>query len=339
MSRRVAIRKMPPIAPLAMAAGRGLATGLGFAAGKKVLGGNKEEGQQEANQSFTDKVQARGKAAADAGAAYAQTHRVSQQRMEERGQQMAEKAKQGSQITTGEPMNLAWRMLKGKDLKQFVQEYPGIKFQSQDLWDDPFTDEPIPYGTTTHGKTSFLSPNEKSAAQRTMNPQRMAVLQRFLERGKTKNPTIIQQVHNTVEDPYFLPYDMQNPPMRTENSVPRYENESYYQTADHFHRYPQVQVDEFNRRYNIQQGEPMNLTWRMLKGELQLPHQITDALRNDLTTLDRAHKMTDTNEGTLIEGIHPDMEHVVKLLAEKHMGDMTPTKQRPVMPLFHGPHH
>ena len=184
MSRRVAIRKMPALGPLALAAGRGLATGLGFAAGKKVLSGKKEEeGQQEANQSFTDKIQARGKAAADAGAAYAQANRESQQRMEERGQQMAEKAKAGSQIATGEAMDMAWRMLKG---------------------------------------------------------------------------------------------------------------------------------------------------------ELQLPHQITEALRDDLSTLDRAHKMTDTNDGTLIENIHPDMEQVVKLLAEKHLGDMTPTKSRPPMPLFHG---
>jgi|DEB0MinimDraft_6_1074348.scaffolds.fasta_scaffold03272_4 hypothetical protein len=89
----------------------------------------------------------------------------------------------------------------------------------------------------------------------------------------------------------------------------------------------------------IQNGEPMDMAWRMLKGELQLPHQITEALRGDLTTLDRAHKMTDTNEGTLIEGIHPDMENVVKLLAEKHMGDISPTMQRPVMPLFHSPFH
>jgi hypothetical protein len=89
----------------------------------------------------------------------------------------------------------------------------------------------------------------------------------------------------------------------------------------------------------IQNGEPMDMAWRMLKGELQLPHQITEALRGDLTTLDRAHKMTDTNEGTLIEGIHPDMENVVKLLAEKHLGDLTPTMQRPVMPLFHSPFH
>ena len=89
----------------------------------------------------------------------------------------------------------------------------------------------------------------------------------------------------------------------------------------------------------VETGEPMDMAWRMLKGELHLPHQITEALRGDLTTLDRAHKMTDTNEGTLIENIHPDMENVVKLLAEKHMGDISPTMQRPVMPLFHSPFH
>ena len=191
MSRRVAIRKMPALGPLALAAGklvgRGALIGAGIGAGKKLVGdGKKEEGQQEANPSFTDKVQERGKAAADAGAAYAQAQQASQQRMEERGQAMADKAKAGSQIATGEAMDMAWRMLKG---------------------------------------------------------------------------------------------------------------------------------------------------------ELQLPHQITEALRDDLSTLDRAHKMTDTNEGTLIENIHPDMESVVKLLAEKHLGEMSPSMSRPTTPLFHGPFH
>jgi len=102
---------------------------------------------------------------------------------------------------------------------------------------------------------------------------------------------------------------------------------------------PIMEQAVFNQlvKRGILKSSPMDMAWRMLKGELQLPHQITEALRSDLSTLDRAHKMTDTNEGTLIENIHPDMENVVKLLAEKHLGDLTPTMQRPVMPLFHAP--
>ena len=134
MSKRVAVRSngdsvekfafLAPLATGALAAGKAaLATGAGkalvgglaFGAGKKLMGGSKEKDtQQEANPSFTDKVQERGKQAASAGAAYAQAQQASQQQMEQRGQQMAEKAKQGSQISTGEPMDMAWRMLKSQ---------------------------------------------------------------------------------------------------------------------------------------------------------------------------------------------------------------------------------
>ncbi len=103
--------------------------------------------------------------------------------------------------------------------------------------------------------------------------------------------------------------------------------------------FEQAVYNQLVKRGHFEKSFPMDMAWRMLKGELQLPHQITEALRGDLTTLDRAHKMTDTNEGTLIENIHPDMEQVVKLLAAKHFGDLTPTMQRPVMPLFHSPFH
>ena len=127
MSRRVAIRKMPALGPLALAAGkfvgRGLLVGAGFGAGKKLMGGSKEKDtQQEANSSFTDKVQERGKQAASDGAAYAQAQQASQQQMEQRGQQMAEKAKAGSQINTGEAMDMSWRLLK--------DVYFGQEFQS-----------------------------------------------------------------------------------------------------------------------------------------------------------------------------------------------------------------
>ena len=130
MSKRVAVRNngdsvekfafLAPLATGALAAGKAaLATGAGkalvgglaFGAGKRMAS-NAFKDQEKESESFTDKVKSRGEKAADAGAAYAQAQQASQQQMEQRGQQMAEKAKQGSQITTGEPMDVSWRMLK-----------------------------------------------------------------------------------------------------------------------------------------------------------------------------------------------------------------------------------
>ncbi len=71
---------------------------------RKVMGGKDDEEDSG--------VMGKVKGAAKSGAAYAQAQQASQQRMEERGQQMADKAKAGSQIATGEAMDMSWRLLK-----------------------------------------------------------------------------------------------------------------------------------------------------------------------------------------------------------------------------------
>ena len=544
MSRRVAIRKMPPLAPLALAAGklvgRGALMGVGFGAGKKLLGGdNKEEGQQEANQSFTDKIQARGKAAADAGAAYAQANRESQQRMEERGQQMAEKAKAGSQIATGEAMDMSWQMLKAWsfapgfdafDKELVINHAKKMKLKhvsNHDLGhhDERFNQRYKPGQDMPKGAEK-LTPRDLALAYMDLMLQKNPKL---LEEANTKMPARDKSKPDNfpgltfpllqTDEPIRSTHDADNgkmmnayhpvfatghdhhepsehpkaalvtafdsPTGSTDRAhmpvthVPNMYSHDFYDIGDdaarqaHYDkadapvgvsqvaRNRRIIADEIDRRHfgdflqpidfermkqqglgrsmsqsqaearvygqnpmadesmnplkiypdgsplarqyrqfqasnppgdddddddggsgdggkklqsiatappmhlgggmymwqgnyygglgqpplppeaaaMIQTGEPMDMAWRMLKGELQLPHQITEALRGDLTTLDRAHKMTDTNEGTLIENIHPDMEQVVKLLAEKHLGDMTPTKSRPPMPLFHGQFH
>ena len=526
MSRRVAIRKMPalaPLAPLALAAGKlvgqGALVGAGMAGAKKVLGGGNQENQQEANQSFTDKVQARGKAAADAGAAYAQAKRESQQRMEERGQQMADKAKAGSQIATGEAMDMSWRLLKAwsfvpgfdafdkelvinhaKKMKlkhvsnrdlghhdmRFNQRYKpdqkmpkgAEKLTPRDLalaymdlmlqknpnlldqantkmpardkkYPDNFpglnfpllrTDEPIrstyegdkgkmmqsyhPVFATGHHHeepsehpkvglvTAYDSPTgsadrahmpvthipnlyshqkydiaddaarqahyDKMDVQTKVSPQKRneriteeEALRRHFE-GNFMEPVDVERMREAGFSRSIKPVDAEtrviqalqskfwNPLTATFGKKPSKPNDDAddagagtklqsISTAPPMHLGGGMYMWQGNyygglgqpplppeAAAMIQNGEPMDMAWRMLKGELQLPHQITEALRSDLTTLDRAHKMTDTNEGTLIENIHPDMEQVVKLLAEKHLGDMNPTMSRPPMPLFHG---
>lgn len=82
----------------------------------------------------------------------------------------------------------------------------------------------------------------------------------------------------------------------------------------------------------VQTGEPMDLSWQMLKMDfstLQLPHQLSDKMREDVKTLDREHTITDTNEGTLIENIHPDMETVLRMLTgfEEQPAPTVPARQ------------
>ena len=552
MSRRVAIRKMPALAPLALAAGklvgRGALYGIGFGAGKKLMDGGKERDtqqqanqqgtQQEANHSFTDKVQERGKQAASAGAAYAQAQQASQQRMEERGQRMADQAKAGSQIATGEAMDMSWRLLKDVYFGQEFQnpQYAQARQQIIDaaienMQNNPFKQpnqhgkigagmvEDIPeeyYRGEIQGKKQYADsrgdistvrfPPDYMYDQEHSDPKRFpgmhnipahqllnalggfvdysnlpnwkgqtsvrAAIPNLIERRKSgshsgqltgytplleemASPALVTTLTDKMNEAKggarrVLPHEIMQPNLERGQSMlartqevnrerrekeqaqknarakqleaerkakeeeekaagrqkaeeakaaqkqaskdkaqatreetkrrnieadkrdidlsaeqTKQEREGFLDTDEgkalvarfkSLHGMPtfdgdlitdpkklsvleQAVYNQLLKRGHFKKSFPMDMAWRMLKGELQLPHQITEALRGDLTTLDRAHKMTDTNEGTLIENIHPDMENVVKLLAEKHLGDLTPTMQRPVMPLFHSPFH
>ena len=169
-----------------------------------------------------------------------------------------------SAVRTGEPMDGAWStLLKGRELEDFVQQYPDIKFQTQEIFDSPFSDVPLDYGVSTHGSTSHLNPVGDNARSRTMNPQRMDILQRFLDRSKAK-PKIIQQVHGNVENPYYVPPGMKSPPLEFENSNPNFENEDFYVDLDAEGPITQEMLDEHFRRYGIKTGEPMKGAWSTL---------------------------------------------------------------------------
>jgi hypothetical protein len=123
---------------------------LGGKAGGKVgdaLTGGENITEANNQQSFTDKIKARGKAAADAGAAYAQANQQAQQRMEERGQAMADKAKAGSQIATGEAMDMSWRLLKDV---YFGQEFQNPQYAQarQQIIDAAIENKTYPKNTT-----------------------------------------------------------------------------------------------------------------------------------------------------------------------------------------------
>lgn len=500
-------------------AGAVLGGRTGGKVGDALTGG---ENITEANnqQTFTDKVKSRGKAAAEAGAAYAQANRQAQQRMADQNMQMAEKAKAGSQINTGEAMDMSWQMLKAWS---FV---PGF-----DAFDKELVINHAKKRKLKHVSNNDLGHHDVRFSQRYKPDQKMPkgaekltprdLALAYMDLMLQKNPELLNQANTKMpardkskpdnfpgltfpllrtDEPIRSTHEGDNgkmmeayhpvfatghdhhepsehpkaalvtafdsPTGSTDRAhmpvthIPNMYSHEFYDIGDdaarqaHYDkadapvglsqvaRNKRIIAEEAQRRHEgdfmqavnvermreqglgrsmteqqaiqrvlganplalnhlnpllafpkdpadeeddddkdggglslsnptlmppqhlgggmyiwqgnyygglgqpplppeaaemIQNGEPMDMAWRMLKGELQLPHQITEALRSDLYTLDRAHKMTDTNEGTLIENIHPDMENVVKLLAEKHLGDMTPTMQRPVMPLFHAP--
>jgi len=205
-------------------------------------------------------------------------------------------------IMASEPMYNAWsELLKGRELQDFLEEYPDIKFQTNEVWDSPLSDEPLEYGNTTHGKTSHLNVIGDNARSRTMNPQRMAILQRLSDRGRGK-PTIVQQIHGNVEDPYFVPPGMKNPPLETENSRPEYRNDTFYESMDYEEPISQEMWDEHVQRYGIQTGEPMTDAWSELLKEEDGPHtfNINEVLNNPKESWYQSVMGTDT---PLINGL------------------------------------
>jgi|TARA_R100000479_G_scaffold10128_1_gene4149 hypothetical protein len=68
-------------------------------------------------------------------------------------------------------------------------------------------------------------------------------------------------------------------------------------------------------------SEPMDLAWELLvKGSVELHHneELPQEFIDDIMMLDRTHKMTPTNNGTLIEDIDPFMHRTIQLMAENY---------------------
>ena len=65
----------------------------------------------------------------------------------------------------------------------------------------------------------------------------------------------------------------------------------------------------------------MDLAWELLtKGSVELHHneELPQEFIDDIMMLDRTHKMTPTNNGTLIEDIDPFMHRTIQLMAENY---------------------
>tara|TARA_R110000782_G_scaffold121598_2_gene212661 strand:- start:422 stop:1498 length:1077 start_codon:yes stop_codon:yes gene_type:complete len=85
----------------------------------------------------------------------------------------------------------------------------------------------------------------------------------------------------------------------------------------------------------IMQSQPMDLAWRMLfKAGIEVHHQdpLPEDFTQDITTLDRNHQMTPTENGTMIDNISPHMLRTIELMAQNHKDDERSEPKPFVMP-------
>jgi len=84
-----------------------------------------------------------------------------------------------------------------------------------------------------------------------------------------------------------------------------------------------------------QKSEPMDLAWQMLfKAGIEVHHDepLPQEFTQDITTLDRQHKMVPTENGTMIDNISPHMLRTIELMAQNHKDDDTFTPKPFEMP-------
>ena len=89
----------------------------------------------------------------------------------------------------------------------------------------------------------------------------------------------------------------------------------------------------------VQTSQPMDLAWQMLfKAGIEVHHDepLPQEFTQDITTLDRQHKMVPTENGTMIDNISPHMLRTIELMAQNHKDDDTFTPKPFEMPTtFH----
>jgi hypothetical protein len=98
------------------------------------------------------------------------------------------------------------------------------------------------------------------------------------------------------------------------------------------------QAIDGRRSANKQKSEPMDLAWELLtKGSVELHHneELPQEFIDDIMMLDRTHKMTPTNNGTLIEDIDPFMQRTIQLMAENYKEENPTVVEPRNQHLFH----
>ena len=105
------------------------------------------------------------------------------------------------------------RVVKARDVRDFTEQYPDLQFRQTDVLEDPLET----YGLSTTPREPMLSSNKFSTQLtptsdfanpqfRTMDPARVAILQRFADRSRVKRPVKIEQTVGMGENADFGPH-------------------------------------------------------------------------------------------------------------------------------------
>jgi len=104
-------------------------------------------------------------------------------------------------------------------------------------------------------------------------------------------------------------------------------------------RFAQEGYDKHLDNNNDNKSEPMDLAWQMMfKAGIEVHHDepLPQEFTQDITTLDRQHKMVPTENGTMIDNISPHMLRTIELMAQNHKDNNTFTPKPFKMPTtFH----
>ena len=364
MMRPVAIRKLAPAVPIvAGAVTGGAATGAASTTAAATAGTGIGSALMQGAKKKIGQVGVKDAAsiAQDATDKHAERAQQAQQNNIQSSQNMADKAKEEAKVKTGEPMDIALRLLKMPLVPNSIKQIATYNDGGPDPIDDytaeykhPETGEIYPmFGTVRpdlgRGGGSEVRIGGKGNAHDTgfnYDENRYAnemyrddghwdgktITPRYASLREASLTPLSADVHTAMNDLAASMYDKYGvkviPPTYGESMM-----ETGYKPKTDLEE--EIWADKEHWPVPVQTGEPMDIAMQMLKGSVHLTHNedLPHQFAQDITNLDHNHQIMPTETGSSINHIHPDMLRTIELMAQNYQENSEEEQKEPfVMP-------
>tara|TARA_R110002051_G_scaffold39917_1_gene83557 strand:+ start:183 stop:1286 length:1104 start_codon:yes stop_codon:yes gene_type:complete len=362
--RPVAIRKLAPAVPIvAGAVTGGAATGAASTTAAATAGTGIGSALMQGAKKKIGQVGVKDAAsiAQDATDKHAERAQQAQQNNIQSSQNMADKAKEEAKVKTGEPMDIALRLLKMPLVPNSIKQIATYNDGGPDPIDDytaeykhPETGEIYPmFGTVRpdlgRGGGSEVRIGGKGNAHDTgfnYDENRYAnemyrddghwdgktITPRYASLREASLTPLSADVHTAMNDLAASMYDKYGvkviPPTYGESMM-----ETGYKPKTDLEE--EIWADKEHWPVPVQTGEPMDIAMQMLKGSVHLTHNedLPHQFAQDITNLDHNHQIMPTETGSSINHIHPDMLRTIELMAQNYQENSEEEQKEPfVMP-------